>query len=126
LPEEFKKNTDELVKRQNSLLLSFPRKRKSRFSLMVPRFRGHDVWTPRIKCGAGSAAVYPCESRGRSDGFETFYETINVERRIFCDSIEVHMKIPEDLFGKPDTLCQFYPQENPCKNSQELERRPYE
>jgi len=25
------------------------------------------IWIPRIKCGAGSAGVYPVEKRGRND-----------------------------------------------------------
>jgi len=27
-------------------------------------------WIPRIKCGAGSAGVYPDENRGRNDNFK--------------------------------------------------------
>jgi hypothetical protein len=28
---------------------------------------GEEDWIPRIKCGAGSAGVYPDENRGRND-----------------------------------------------------------
>ena len=35
-----------------------------------PETKNRCPWIPRIKCGAGSAGVYPDENRGRNDGPE--------------------------------------------------------
>jgi len=68
---------DEVVKSKFSSSLSFLQKQESRIPgenrdpvfEMVPDLRRDDVWTP--------AGVYPVVERGRSDGFLTFYGSIN-------------------------------------------------
>jgi len=35
-----------------------------------PEPKNQYCWIPRIKCGAGSAGVYPDENRGRNDKIE--------------------------------------------------------